>query len=202
MIFAEGFSPSKLHSTESCFSSYFLKGFPIPAKWSPMPLENGREKTVHLVTLSTDSHEYKNVLKIFGRASDPRFPAYFELPELFIKSCRQIKIQRIQSPHLYQQYIAYKKKMEKDNGRKFNERRLFHGTIERNVKAINTQGFNRTFCGANGRLNFTFSFSILLHYIIKQSREEKMKGTNQSQLIDLKEKDERSSKIYETKLFT
>lgn len=31
-----------------------------------------------------------------------------------------------------------------------NERQLFHGTDAKNAVAINTQGFNRSFCGAHG----------------------------------------------------
>ncbi|XP_020617759.1 poly [ADP-ribose] polymerase 15-like [Orbicella faveolata] len=39
--------------------------------------------------------------------------------------------------------------MDKDLGRN-SERQLFHGTDSKNVDHINTQGFNRSLCGANG----------------------------------------------------
>ena len=41
--------------------------------------------------------------------------------------------------------------MDKDLG-KNSERQLFHGTGSEKVDQINTQGFNRSFCGANGKL--------------------------------------------------
>ena len=40
--------------------------------------------------------------------------------------------------------------MDQDNGGN-NERQLFHGTDAKNVTAMNTQGFNRSFCGAHGK---------------------------------------------------
>ena len=60
------------------------------------------------------------------------------------------KIERIQNPHLYQCYMVRKQKMDKDIGG-ISERQLFHGTDARNVNHINTQGFNRSFCGKNGK---------------------------------------------------
>ena len=62
------------------------------------------------------------------------------------------KIERIQNPHLYQSYVVRKQKIDQDNGGN-NELQLFHGTRGENVKAINTQGFNRRFCGENGRFH-------------------------------------------------
>ena len=43
--------------------------------------------------------------------------------------------------------------MDQDNGRS-NERQLFHGTDAKNVTAMNTQGFNRSFCGTHGKYLF------------------------------------------------
>ena len=43
--------------------------------------------------------------------------------------------------------------MDKDNGGN-NERQLFHGTDAKNISAINTQGFNRSFCGVNGKSSY------------------------------------------------
>lgn len=59
------------------------------------------------------------------------------------------KIERIQNPHLYKQYMLRKQKMDEDNGGN-SERQLFHGTDAKNIRAINAQGFNRSFCGAHG----------------------------------------------------
>jgi hypothetical protein len=121
-----------------------------------MPLENGKEKIVHLVKLDPYCSEYQKVLKMFQSSNDPSFPEYFMMLRQRMSHEHSqrisIEIERIQNPHLYQQYMAHKQKMDKDNGGMNNERRLFHGTESTNVNAINTQGFNRSFCGANGKL--------------------------------------------------
>ena len=93
------------------------------------------DTTVHKVTLAPGSSEYQTVLqKVRTTAS-----------RLNIK-----KIERVQNPHLYKFYMMRKQKMDKDNGGN-NERELFHGTDAKNILAINTQGFNRSFCGVHGK---------------------------------------------------
>lgn len=99
-----------------------------------MPLDiNGKEATVHLFNLTSGSVEYQTVLNLFqstgGRGNI-------------------LKIERIQNPHLYKQYVVRKQKMDKDNTGMNNERQLFHGTAEKNVTDINTTGFNRSFGGS------------------------------------------------------
>ena len=90
--------------------------------------------TVCTVPLSQGSNEYKDVLrKVQATAGGVNIQ----------------KIERIQNPHLYQSYIVRKQKMDKDLGGN-SERQLFHGTDAKNISHINTQGFNRSFCGANG----------------------------------------------------
>jgi hypothetical protein len=64
------------------------------------------------------------------------------------KNAEVVKIERIQNPRLYQIYEEQKKKMS--NGG--NEMRLFHGTAKTAVENINTAGFNRGFCGKNGKI--------------------------------------------------
>ena len=92
------------------------------------------DMTVHKVPLSKRSFEYKDVTaKVQATAG-----------VLNIQ-----KIERIQNPHLYQSYMVRKQKVEKDIGGN-SERQLFHGTDAENVSHINTQGFNRNFCGAHG----------------------------------------------------
>ena len=91
--------------------------------------------TVHLVQLAPGSSEYQTVANKF---------------QLTSRGVNIQKIQRVQNPHLYQSYVVRKQKMDHDNGGN-NERQLFHGTDAKNVVAINTQGFNRSFCGAHGR---------------------------------------------------
>ena len=41
--------------------------------------------------------------------------------------------------------------MDDKNGKRENEMQLFHGTKYDSVKAINIQGFNRSFCGQQGK---------------------------------------------------
>ena len=97
--------------------------------------------TVHMVTLSKSSPEYKDVMRKFQATA---------------RGVNIQKIERIQNPHLYQCYMVRKQKIAKDivgNG----ERQLFHGTVAENVIKINTQGFNRSFCGVHGKwLHYCF----------------------------------------------
>ncbi|XP_028403594.1 protein mono-ADP-ribosyltransferase PARP14-like [Dendronephthya gigantea] len=103
----------------------------FPAHWDALPSDH----EVHLVSLSTSSPEYKEILVHFetGFKNQTRI-----LPSV-------TKIQRIQNPSLFCFYSAKKKSME---GRE-NEMRLFHGTNVKNTKAINANNFNRSFAGDN-----------------------------------------------------
>ena len=94
------------------------------------------DMTVYKVELSPSSPEYQSVLF--------RFQATAGAVNIH-------KIERIQNPHLFQCYMVRKQKMDKDLGGN-SERQLFHGTDSKNVSHINTQGFNRSLCGANGKL--------------------------------------------------
>ena len=91
--------------------------------------------TVYTVKLSPSSSEYQAVLSKFQTPAG-RVDIH--------------KIERIQNPHLYQCYMVRKQKMDKDIGGN-SERQLFHGTDAKNVSHINTQGFNRSLCGAHGK---------------------------------------------------
>ncbi|XP_068707153.1 uncharacterized protein [Montipora foliosa] len=104
------------------------EGIPLPEHWDPMPYP---DMTVHLVPLLPSSSEYQSVVSLTNVQVNIQ------------------KIERIQNPHLYQSYVVRKQKIDQNNGGN-NERQLFHGTKGENVKAINTQGFNRRFCGQNG----------------------------------------------------
>ncbi|XP_068707156.1 protein mono-ADP-ribosyltransferase PARP14-like [Montipora foliosa] len=107
------------------------EGNSLPNHWDPIPSPN---VTVHLVQLVPWSSEYQTVASKFQQTS----------PGVNI-----LKIERVQNPHLYQSYVVRKQKMDQDN-RGNNERQLFHGTDSKNITAINTQGFNRSFFGVNG----------------------------------------------------
>ena len=91
--------------------------------------------TVHTVPLPKSSNEYKDVMRKFQATA---------------RGVNILKIERIQNPHLYQCYMVRKQKMDKDIGGN-SERQLFHGTDAKNVSHINTQGFNRSLCGAHGK---------------------------------------------------
>ena len=93
------------------------------------------DTTVHVVPLSQGSSEYQDVVRKFGATAG---------------GVNILKIERIQNPHLYKSYMVRKQKMDNDTG-KNSERQLFHGTDAKNVTHINTQGFNRSFCGAHGK---------------------------------------------------
>ena len=58
-------------------------------------------------------------------------------------------IQRVQNPTLYRVYMVRKEQMEQNKGS--NERTLFHGTAESSCGSINKTGFNRSYCGKNGK---------------------------------------------------
>lgn len=89
------------------------------------------DMTVHTVTLSPGSPEYQKVASKFQATAGRE---------------RIQKIERVQNPHLYKQYMVLKQKVDKDNGGN-NERQLFHGTDAKNIRAINTQGFDKNFHG-------------------------------------------------------
>ena len=59
------------------------------------------------------------------------------------------KIERVQTPELYHSYSVKKQAMDKKNGS--NEMHLFHGTAGSSVPTINRKGFNRSYCGKNGK---------------------------------------------------
>lgn len=103
---------------------------------------NGREATVHLVTLKQGDPEYKDALTKFEVTMKSKYQAI-------------VSIERIQNPVIYGQYVARQKEMEKRNPPGCqNERWLFHGTKSDVVENINTQGFNRSF--KNGKFISNF----------------------------------------------
>lgn len=63
-----------------------------------------------------------------------------------------LQIERIQNQTLYTQYAAKRKQMNQQNTHiKTNERVLWHGTAVDAVTSINHHGFNRSYCGKNGK---------------------------------------------------
>ena len=108
-----------------------------------MPVDdNGKEKPVHLVALKAGITEYNHAENEFNKTMN-KGTNYKQI----------LSIQRVQNPVLYQQYAVRKKKMEKQNPPGCqNERWLWHGTSPDTIDKINTQGFNRSFAGAHGKL--------------------------------------------------
>lgn len=74
------------------------------------------------------------------------------------------KIERVQNPGLYRAYMVKKDQMEQKNGA--NEKFLFHGTAQGSCSSINKFGFNRSYCGKNGkRRRLTISIIIIIGVI-------------------------------------
>ena len=110
-----------------------------PSTWDPMPLDpNGKDVPLHIVDIPSSDAEYNDVKQKFDQTM---MGSYRDI----------VRIQRIQNPALYLQFIARKKAMDKHNppGHQ-NERRLFHGTSAVTCPKINQCGFNRSFAGKNG----------------------------------------------------
>ena len=105
-----------------------------PPTWDKMPPNS----SLYVVKLDTKSKEYDNVLQRFDQTMKGRYK-------------RIIKIERIQNPALYLQYVGRQKQMDRQNppGHQ-NERLLFHGTAAETCPKVNQNGFNRSFAGKNG----------------------------------------------------
>ncbi|RXM33975.1 Poly [ADP-ribose] polymerase 14 [Acipenser ruthenus] len=82
----------------------------------------------------------------------PTTKEYQEVEALFKKTCGNhtiVTIQRIQNPFLWKNYQIKKQAFDDKNGKGNNEKQLFHGTACDTIKTINSNGFNRSFCGKN-----------------------------------------------------
>ena len=126
-----------------------------PEDWDPMPTDSkGKEKHVHLVTLTPGSPEYNNVVSQFNKTMTKG-----------LNYKHIVSIQRIQNPVLYQQYTVKLREMVKHNPPGYqNEQWLFHGTSPDTLDKINTQGFNRSFAGKNGMIHCLLINIIMLYY--------------------------------------
>ena len=122
----------------------YFPAHPFPPNWEFQPIDcsTGKEVDVHRFIVEKHKTEYDQVLDLFTSS----LGATAEI----------VKIERIQNPRLYEIFEGQKKNMS--NGG--NEMRLFHGTAKDAVKNINKSGFNRAYCGKNGKL---ICFTSLLH---------------------------------------
>ena len=116
-----------------------------------MPTDsNGKEVTCHVVELDSNSKEFREVEGKFNNTMQHgTIMRGMLLPHQGIR-----KIERIQNPALYSQYVARKKAMKLKNPDLEVEKRLFHGCASDTVDKINHGGFNRSYAGKNGMLVF------------------------------------------------
>ncbi|KAI0242563.1 Protein mono-ADP-ribosyltransferase PARP14 [Lamellibrachia satsuma] len=104
--------------------------FPLPSSWLGM----SSVQYFSVDELQTGSSEYQIVANKFKPGT------------------KQIqKIERVQNPRLYRQFMVHKKDMESRSAKPASvEHRLWHGTTETAAQGINIYGFNRSYCGKNG----------------------------------------------------
>ena len=74
------------------------------------------------------------------------------------------KIERVQNPGLYRAYMVKKDQMEQKNSA--NEKFLFHGTAQGSCSSINKFGFNRSYCGKNGKRRRLIIIIVIITIII------------------------------------
>uniref|UniRef100_A0A8C1DTF2 Poly [ADP-ribose] polymerase n=1 Tax=Cyprinus carpio carpio TaxID=630221 RepID=A0A8C1DTF2_CYPCA len=100
----------------------FLAIIHPPPTWTKM---DGRD--LEIITLQSDSVEYKNIKTAFLRSS----------------------IHRDVNQSQWQRYCVLKQAVDKKYPKQRNERLLYHGTTKEICQKINKNGFNRSFCGRN-----------------------------------------------------
>ncbi|XP_078735513.1 protein mono-ADP-ribosyltransferase PARP14-like isoform X1 [Lampetra fluviatilis] len=112
----------------------------IPIEWvDASDLGQGRFLSV---PLDSTSHKYRSIANDFTQS----------LGNLSKQPGFQIEeITQIQNHSLWQLYMTKKKEMDKANkpNTQLNERILFHGTALTTCNTVNTNGFNRSYCGKN-----------------------------------------------------
>ncbi|XP_071171106.1 uncharacterized protein [Mytilus edulis] len=108
-------------------------GFDMPSNWAAMD----QNENIKIVTLQPTDKEYQDVVKDFQTTMAGNYN-------------RVIKIDKIQNRSLYQQYVVKKNLMDSTNAKGTrNELKLWHGTHMQTIDSINTNGFNRSYCGKN-----------------------------------------------------
>ena len=134
-------------SEDSWSSSYpdSVSVYELPSNWTTM---NKYVLSLQVELMQSD-REFEYVKALFEREkSKPVKTAHFQ------ENCTLEKVIRLQNPILFKHYKIEKEKfMKKYNkmpsGWRENkmERTLFHGTSEDTVFKINSEGFDRSFCG-------------------------------------------------------
>ena len=119
----------------------------------PVDPSTGKEVQLRKVELSPECEEYVEVSDAFAQTMGS--PVSFDIPGMSSPYQGILKIERIQNPSQYRQYMARKKIMQKANPQEcVNERLLFHGCPGNVVSKIAMQGLNRSF--AFGEKSGTF----------------------------------------------
>ena len=140
---------------------YFTVDYEPPKNWCPMP--DGC--VCHYEPLDVNSKEYNYVKNLFESSMPPpNLPAAnnknvkWTWTKQNLNQWHQIvKIERIQNPLLYSQYMGKKKAMDLHNPKGHqNERKLFHGCPKEVTEKISHLGFNRSFAGKNGNYIVTY----------------------------------------------
>nr|KAG5706723.1 hypothetical protein BaRGS_007226 [Batillaria attramentaria] len=75
-------------------------------------------------------------------------------------------IKRIENTMLYEQYEAKKFHLERQNPGIENEKSLWHGTSADAITNINRYGFNRSYCGKNGK-RYIYQCKVLVGHSVK-----------------------------------
>ncbi|XP_032823295.1 protein mono-ADP-ribosyltransferase PARP14-like isoform X2 [Petromyzon marinus] len=112
----------------------------IPIEW--MDVSDSGQDRVLSVPLDPTSHKYRSIANDFKQS----------LGKLSKQPSFQIEeITQIQNHSLWKLYMTKKKEMDKANkpNTQLNERILFHGTAYATCDKVNTNGFNRSYCGKN-----------------------------------------------------
>ncbi|XP_067657091.1 protein mono-ADP-ribosyltransferase PARP14-like [Haliotis asinina] len=108
-----------------------IKGasFEPPSNWTQMTTES------EMVPVNSTTQEYTDV------------------KQRFLKTLRTtpniLKIERVQTKFLWQQYVAKKHQLDSQNPGHPNETVLWHGTAVDAIPSICKSGFNRSYCGKN-----------------------------------------------------
>ncbi|XP_059895470.1 protein mono-ADP-ribosyltransferase PARP14-like [Gadus macrocephalus] len=109
-----------------------------PTNWDRMD-----DKTLDIVDLSPTSQQYKQVQANFLETSKNPY-------SVTSATFTVVKIQRIQSKDQWQRYAVKKQMLDKKYPQNMNEMDLYHGTTAETCQKVNSNGFNRSFCGKNG----------------------------------------------------
>ena len=133
---------------------YIFVACDLPSEWCPMP----EGSICHFEPLDVKSKEYNDVKTLFESSTSKPFT----IRSIYNQRYQILKIERIQNPQLYSQYMGKKKAMDLHNPKGHqNERKLFHGCSKDVAEKISHLGFNRSFAGKNG--SYVYIIFVVTH---------------------------------------